>query len=79
MGRTLSNTMVNLGIQSSCDEAMYQVSLKGQINKGFDNRESPAQFQNRTKPWVYVRRITRGTTTMYEKAPFVSWNWRKEN
>ena len=25
MGRTLSNTMVNLGIQSSCDEAMYQV------------------------------------------------------
>ena len=27
MGRTLSNTMVNLGIQSSCDEAMYQVSL----------------------------------------------------
>ena len=26
MGRTLSNTMVNLGIQSSCDEAMYQVS-----------------------------------------------------
>lgn len=28
MGRTLSNTMVNLGIQSSCDEAMYQVSVK---------------------------------------------------
>jgi len=27
MGRTLSNTMVNLGIQSSCDEAMYQVIL----------------------------------------------------
>ena len=26
MGRTLSNTMVNLGIQSSCDEAMYQVT-----------------------------------------------------
>lgn len=27
MGRTLSNTMVNLGIQSSCDEAMYQLGL----------------------------------------------------
>lgn len=26
MGRTLSNTMVNLGIQSACDEALYQVS-----------------------------------------------------
>ena len=27
MGRTLSNTMVNLGIQSACDEAMYQLGL----------------------------------------------------
>lgn len=27
MGRTLSNTMVNLGIQSSCDEALYQLGL----------------------------------------------------
>ncbi|KAJ8309043.1 hypothetical protein KUTeg_013917 [Tegillarca granosa] len=27
MGRSLSNTMVNLGIQSSCDEAMYQLGL----------------------------------------------------
>ncbi|CAH1791854.1 unnamed protein product [Owenia fusiformis] len=27
MGRTLSNTMVNLGIQSSCDEAMYRLGL----------------------------------------------------
>jgi hypothetical protein len=26
MGRTLTNTTVNLGIQSACDEAMYQVS-----------------------------------------------------
>lgn len=25
MGRSLSNTMINLGIQSECDEAMYQV------------------------------------------------------
>lgn len=25
MGRSLSNTMVNLGIQSECDEALYQV------------------------------------------------------
>ncbi|XP_070578509.1 glycogen phosphorylase, muscle form-like [Ptychodera flava] len=27
MGRTLTNTMVNLGIQSECDEAMYQLGL----------------------------------------------------
>lgn len=27
MGRTLSNTMVNLGIQNACDEAMYQLGL----------------------------------------------------
>ncbi|XP_078001241.1 glycogen phosphorylase, muscle form-like [Glandiceps talaboti] len=27
MGRTLTNTMVNLGIQSECDEAMYQIGL----------------------------------------------------
>jgi len=26
MGRTLSNTMLNLGIQNACDEALYQVS-----------------------------------------------------
>lgn len=27
MGRTLSNTMINLGIQAACDEAMYQLGL----------------------------------------------------
>lgn len=25
MGRSLQNTMINLGIQGACDEAMYQV------------------------------------------------------
>ena len=30
--------------------------------------ESPAQFEKRIKPRVYVRRITH--STMYEKAPF---------
>lgn len=25
MGRTLQNTMVNLGLQNACDEATYQV------------------------------------------------------
>jgi len=25
MGRALSNTMINLGIQGECDEATYQV------------------------------------------------------
>ena len=32
------------------------------------NRESPAQFENRIKPRVYVRCVTR--STMYEKNPF---------
>lgn len=31
MGRTLTNTTVNLGIQSACDEAMYQVN--GSVKK----------------------------------------------
>lgn len=26
MGRALQNTMINLGIQGACDEAMYQAS-----------------------------------------------------
>lgn len=26
MGRSLQNTMINLGINSACDEAMYQVT-----------------------------------------------------
>lgn len=26
-GRTLSNTMINLGIQNTCDEALYQLGL----------------------------------------------------
>ena len=27
MGRSLTNTMINLGIQGACDEAMYQVRV----------------------------------------------------
>lgn len=27
MGRSLQNTMINLGINTSCDEAMYQIGL----------------------------------------------------
>ena len=27
MGRSLTNTMINLGIQDACDEAMYQLGL----------------------------------------------------
>ena len=27
MGRSLTNTMINLGIQGACDEAMYQVGI----------------------------------------------------
>ena len=29
MGRTLQNTMINLGLQNACDEAIYQVSIAG--------------------------------------------------
>lgn len=29
MGRTLQNTMVNLGLQNACDEAIYQVQDLG--------------------------------------------------
>ena len=32
------------------------------------HRETSEQFENRIKPRVYVRRITR--STMYEKGPF---------
>ena len=41
------------------------------------NWESQAQFKNQNMLRVYVRRITR--STMYEKGPFFSRNWRKEN
>jgi len=27
MGRSLTNTMINIGIQGACDEAMYQVNF----------------------------------------------------
>ena len=27
MGRALQNTMINIGIQGACDEAMYQVNM----------------------------------------------------
>ena len=33
MGRALTNTMINLGIQGECDEAMYQVEhCHGDLN-----------------------------------------------
>ena len=35
MGRTLSNTMVNLGVVTSVDEALYQVRLMFWINEFF--------------------------------------------
>ena len=36
MGRSLTNTMINLGIQGACDEAMYQV-LPLNTPENFDN------------------------------------------
>ena len=32
MGRTLQNTMINLGIQSACDEALYQVGQRAGLS-----------------------------------------------
>lgn len=34
MGRTLQNTMINLGLQNACDEAIYQVRLRLTDNTG---------------------------------------------
>ena len=31
MGRALQNTMINIGIQGACDEAMYQVKSLSKI------------------------------------------------
>lgn len=31
MGRTLQNTMINLGLQNACDEAIYQVRQKERL------------------------------------------------
>lgn len=38
MGRSLSNTMINLGIQNACDEAMYQVIFNFDIESHVDLR-----------------------------------------
>lgn len=43
MGRTLQNTMVNLGLQNACDEAIYQVC------SAFEAWTSAIQF-------VYIRK-----------------------
>uniref|UniRef100_A0A8C3GN99 Alpha-1,4 glucan phosphorylase n=1 Tax=Cairina moschata TaxID=8855 RepID=A0A8C3GN99_CAIMO len=34
MGRTLQNTMINLGLQNACDEAVYQVSRRLAASRG---------------------------------------------
>lgn len=33
MGRTLQNTMINLGLQNACDEAIYQVCNSTEAGK----------------------------------------------
>lgn len=64
MGRTLSNTMVNLGIQSACDEALYQVSdhlyRRQTFKKGFFSchlRFPQNNSQARFKIWTFVCHI----------------------
>ncbi|KAF0300511.1 Glycogen phosphorylase [Amphibalanus amphitrite] len=47
MGRTLQNTMINLGIQSACDEALYQVGLE---------LDTPAPLSHPTDPRPPSRR-----------------------
>ena len=47
MGRALSNTMINLGIQGECDEAMYQVQATN-IKQLLDEVEHDIMnYQNR--------------------------------
>ena len=55
MGRTLQNTMVNLGIQNSCDEAMYQLGLD--IEELEDMEEDAGKFESllRLKKWLYCQ------------------------
>ena len=55
---------------------MQGLMYRGHVKTGGSSREIPAQFEDRIKPPVYLRRITR--RTMYEKAPFVSGNWYRE-
>ena len=52
------------------------VSLLGTVARTVVIRESPPQFENRIKARVYVRSITH--STIYQKAPFYSQNWRME-
>ena len=49
-------------------ESQNWFALVISLNSSDDIPESPIQFENQIKPWVYVRRITR--STMYEKATF---------
>jgi len=73
MGRSLQNTMINLGIQGACDEAMYQASqIISSTNFSIDfylrmrkeNKESLESFHIivviRIVDWFEYRRI-RGT------------------
>ncbi len=39
MGRTLQNTMINLGLQNACDEAMYQVTVCVCVSEVHWNKE----------------------------------------
>lgn len=36
MGRALQNTMINLGLQNACDEAIYQVRMCDKKRKSTD-------------------------------------------
>lgn len=45
MGRTLQNTMVNLGLQNACDEAIYQV-------KSWGHQGPPEAEPFLTESWV---------------------------
>jgi len=60
MGRSLQNTMINLGIQGACDEAMYQASqIISSTNFSIDfylrmrkeNKESRIIPYNRSHPY----------------------------
>ena len=54
MGRTLTNTMINIGIQGACDEAMYQVNKTVSVHCRFCKTEVSHLFgvHNRQKKEV---------------------------
>ncbi len=79
MGRTLQNTMINLGLQNACDEAIYQVRHKFTRNRGNNNHKCTCWTCIMTVLafipfWFFIKMSTAGFYV-----PFCcssAWTWR---